>query len=144
MPGWITDRPLDTAALLQRVCGPAAGAAVLFMGTVRDHNQGAAVTGIRYEAYAEMAGAVLEEIAAEAEARFDARVAAVHRVGELVVGEASVAIAAAAAHRAQAYDASRYVIEEIKVRLPVWKEERYANGTSRWLDGAAPAGQARC
>jgi molybdopterin synthase catalytic subunit len=143
MPGWITDRPLDTGALLQRVCGPATGAAVLFVGTVRDHNQGAVVIGIRYEAYAEMAGAVLQEIGAEAEARFGARVAAVHRVGELGVGEASVAIAAAAAHRAQAYEASRYVIEEIKVRLPVWKEERYDDGSARWLDGARPEGQAR-
>jgi molybdopterin synthase catalytic subunit len=143
MAGWITDRALDGAALLQRVSGPTAGAAVLFLGTVRDHNQGRPVTGIRYEAYAEMAGAVLQEIAGEAEARFACRVAAVHRVGELAVGEASVAIAVAAAHRAQAYDASRFVIEEIKVRLPVWKEERYGDGSARWLDGSAPEGQAR-
>jgi molybdopterin synthase catalytic subunit len=135
----IVRTPIDPSAVLERVGGDRDGAIVLFLGTVRDHNDGRPVRGMRYEAYVEMAEAVLEAIAREAGDRAGTEeVAVVHRVGELTVGEHSVAIAVAAPHRADAYDASRYIIEEIKKRLPVWKREHYADGEARWLDGTQP------
>jgi molybdopterin synthase catalytic subunit len=92
-----------------------------------------------YEAYEEMAGPVLEAIALEARERIGSdRVAVVHRVGELGIGEASVAIAVSSPHRAEAYEASRYVIEEIKKRLPVWKKEHYVGGDAGWVEGTVP------
>ncbi len=135
----IVHAPLDPAALLARVGDPADGAALLFVGVVRDHADGRAVTGMRYDAYEAMAGAVLADIAREAADRLGTdRIAVEHRVGTLVVGEPSVAIAVSCAHRAEAYEASRYVIEEIKKRLPVWKKERYADGDEAWVEGTAP------
>jgi molybdopterin synthase catalytic subunit len=94
---------------------------------------------MRYDTYEEMAAEVLSEIVDEAarSAGTD-RVACVHRIGELEVGEVSVAIAVSSPHRAQAYDASRYVIEEIKKRLPVWKKERYSDGANEWIEGQTP------
>lgn len=125
--------------MLERVGGSADGAAVLFVGTVRDHNEGSSVTGLTYEAYDQMAESVLETIAAEAAERLGTpRVAVVHRVGELAIGEVSVAIAASSPHRAETFDAARYVIEEIKKRLPVWKKEHYVEGEAAWLDGVTP------
>ena len=86
-----------------------------------------------------MAEETLHAIAVEAAARFGVGgVAALHRTGSLEIGEASVAIAVAAAHRGDAFDAARYVIEQIKTRLPIWKREEYADGSSEWLDGAPP------
>lgn len=136
---WLSESPLDGGAVLAAVQRPGTGATVLFLGTVRDANAGREVSAMRYEAYPAMAEQVLASIVTEAEARWTGcAVAAVHRLGELAVGEASIAIAVAAPHRAQAYEASRYAIEEIKKRLPVWKKERYADGTEAWLDGAIP------
>ena len=136
---WITREPIDAGVVLGLVGSDQDGAAVLFLGVVRDHNEGRAVAGMTYEAYGEMAEKVLAEIAAEAAERAGSdRVAVVHRVGELDVGEPSVAIAVSTPHRAEAFDASRYVIEQIKVRLPVWKQERYREGESRWLEGVQP------
>lgn len=135
----ITRAPIDPSAVLNRVGGDQDGAVVLFLGTVRDHNEGRPVRGMRYEAYEAMAREVLEDIAREAARRAGTEgVAVVHRVGELVVGDLSVAIAVASPHRSDAYDASRYVIEEIKKRLPVWKHEHYVDGEDRWLDGVHP------
>ncbi|HEX6939785.1 MAG TPA: molybdenum cofactor biosynthesis protein MoaE [Longimicrobiales bacterium] len=139
MRAWITAEPLDAARVLAEVGAPADGAVLLFLGTVRDHNDGRPVAGVRYEAYVEMAEQVLAEIAAEAAARLGTdRLAVAHRIGELRVGDVSVAIAVSSPHRAEAYEASRYVIEEIKKRLPVWKAERYVDGTARWLEGRVP------
>lgn len=119
--------------------GPGDGAVLLFLGTVRERNDARPVRGMRYDAYGEMAEAVLAEIVEEARTRTGAsRVAAVHRTGELAVGDVSVAIAVASPHRAEAYDASRYVIEEIKKRLPVWKHEHYTDGGAAWLEGQVP------
>lgn len=137
---WLTDRPLDPAGLLEAVGGPADGALVLFVGRVRRVNRGRVVVGLRYEAYREMAEAELRRIAEEAAANFAVgAVVAVHRVGALGLGEASVAIAVAAPHRDAAYSASRAVIEEIKERLPVWKREEYADGTADWLEAEGEA-----
>ena len=136
---WITRDAIDPADVLARVGSAEDGAAVLFVGVVRDHNDGSPVTGLSYEAYDEIAARVLDEIAGEAAERLGTpRVAVVHRVGELGIGDVSVAIAASSPHRAESFDAARYVIEEIKQRLPVWKKERYVEGSARWLDGAAP------
>ena len=122
--------------MLGLVGSPEDGAVVLFLGTVRDHAEGRSVRGIRYEAYREMAEGVLAEITAEAARRLRTdRIAVIHRVGDLAVGEISVAIATSSPHRAEAYEASRYVIEEIKKRLPVWKLEQYVEGAPAWVEG---------
>jgi molybdopterin synthase catalytic subunit len=135
---WITDAAIDTDAVLQSVGSPADGAVLLFLGTVRAENAGRPVRGMRYDAYAAMADAVLQEIAGEAAGRAGTdRISVVHRTGELAVGEVSVAIAVSSPHRAEAFEAARYVIEEIKLRLPVWKHEHYTDGRSEWLAGAA-------
>jgi len=136
----VVSAPIDPAEALGRVGGPEDGAALLFLGVVRNSNEGRHVTGVGYEAYDDMARAVLLEIAAEARTILGGgRVAVVHRVGELAVGEVSVAIAVSSPHRSEAFAASRHVIEEIKKRLPVWKHERYTDGDGRWLDGHHPA-----
>lgn len=135
----VTAEPLDAARLLAETVSPADGAAVLFWGVVRNENDGRPVTHLEYHAYAEMAERQMQRIAEEAIARFgtgDIRV--VHRVGDLLVGEASVAIAVASPHRGEAYRASRYVIEELKKRVPVWKREGYAEGDAEWVPGFTP------
>jgi molybdopterin synthase catalytic subunit len=136
---WITREPIDPAGVLERVGAEEDGAVLLFLGNVRDHNDGAAVRGLSYEAYDAMAVRVLDEIAGEAAERLGTdRIAVVHRVGELGIGETSVAIAASSPHRAESFDATRYVIEEIKKRLPVWKKEHYVEGGAAWLEGTPP------
>lgn len=134
MSAWITRDPISVESVLPHVGGAADGAIDIFLGVVRDHNDGSAVSGMHYDAYVEMAEQVLRQIVAEATALPGVgRVAAAHRIGELAVGDASVVIAASAPHRAEAFQACRYVIEEIKKRLPVWKQERYRTGERRWL-----------
>ena len=137
----ITTGPIDPSTVLARVGTPCDGAVALFVGTVRNANDGRPVGGMEYEGYAEMAREQLAAIVAEAAVRADSdRVAAVHRLGELAIGETSVAIAVSTPHRAEAFDAARYVIEEIKKRLPVWKREHYLDGEAEWLDGHVPVG----
>lgn len=131
--------PIDAARVLGRVGDPADGAQLLFVGVVRNHADGRSVSGMTYEAYAGMAEEVLREIVAEAvEIAGTDRLAVVHRVGELSIGEPSVAIAVSSPHRDEAYRASRHVIEEIKKRLPVWKHEHYTDGESGWVPGVVP------
>lgn len=134
----IVRSPLDPSALLAEVAASANGALVLFVGTVREINEGRAVEGIEYTAYESMAARELDTIAAEAASRFETdHIVVEHRVGALAVGDASVVIAVAHPHRAQAYDASRYVIEELKRRVPIWKREAYVDGTREWVDPTA-------
>ncbi len=136
----IISQPIDAAALLAEVATPSDGAVLLFWGVVRNENDGREVKGLEYEAYAEMAEAKLREIVAEAAQRWSVgEIAVVHRIGKLNVGEASVGIAVAAPHRGEAYEASRYVIEELKRRVPIWKREHYLDGPSAWLGGSVPA-----
>ncbi len=138
----VTADPIDTAELLTRVGDPQDGAVALFLGIVRNHNDSRPVTGMDYEGYAEMAREQLAAIVGEAAVRAGSdRIAAVHRLGTLAVGEVSVAIAASTPHRAEAFDAARYVIEEIKKRLPVWKREHYLDSGAEWLGGRVPAAQ---
>jgi molybdopterin synthase catalytic subunit len=141
----ITTTPIDTAALLARVGGREDGATLLFLGTVREQNLGRPVRGMRYEAYVEMAEPVLAGIARETAAACGSdRIAVEHRIGELEIGEVSVAIAVSTPHRAQAFDACRAVIETIKERLPVWKHEHYLDGDAAWVPGREPvAGSTR-
>jgi len=140
----IVRHPIDTTGLLHEVEASRNGASVLFVGTVREENEGRPVTGIEYEAYEAMAERELEAIVAECSMRFGTEdIVAEHRIGYLAIGEASVAIAAAHTHRAQAYDASRFVIEQIKLRLPVWKCEAYVDGTREWVDQRRETGNGK-
>jgi molybdopterin synthase catalytic subunit len=133
--------PIDPIAMVRAVSSPANGAVLLFLGSVRQVNDGRSVTGIDYSAYEAMAQRELEAIVAEASARFDgADVAVQHRLGELAVEDVSVAIAVGHAHRGAAYDVSRFVIEELKRRVPIWKREHYVDGTREWVDPTGRAG----
>ena len=130
----IVERAIDVAALLARVSRDGNGATVLFLGTVRDVNDGRGVTGIEYAAYRSMAERELASIAAEAAARTGSDdIAVEHRLGELTVGECSVAVAVAHPHRGLAFDGARYVIEELKRRVPIWKREKYVDGSRAWV-----------
>jgi molybdopterin synthase catalytic subunit len=131
----IVRRPIDVCALLDEVAATTNGATVLFSGTVRELSDGRSVDGIDYDAYETMAAEELVRIVAEACARHGTmHVVAEHRVGSLALGDVSVAIVAGHPHRAPAFDAARFVIEEIKKRLPVWKQERFTDGTREWVD----------
>lgn len=128
----ISEGPIDEAALVAGLAGDADGAVVSFVGRARNHaDDGREVLELEYEAYGPMAERVLAEIASEAADRWDASVGIVHRIGRVPIGEASVVIVSAAAHRDAAYQASRYAIEAIKERLPIWKRERFSDG-SEW------------
>lgn len=130
----IIEGMLDVAKILERVSSNANGATVLFLGTVRDVNDGRDVTGIEYTAYRSMAERELASIVAEAAARaHTSDIAVEHRLGELSLGECSVAVAVAHPHRGEAFDAARYVIEELKRRVPIWKREQYVDGTREWV-----------
>lgn len=141
MHALVTRDTIDPQTVLAMVGSSADGAAILFLGTVREQNEGRGVSGMRYDAFVEMAEPVLNDIAAEAAVRAgNDRIAVVHRIGELAIGDVSVAIAVSSPHRAEAFDAARFIIEQIKVRLPVWKHEHYIDGDSRWLVGMTPPG----
>ncbi|TAM60743.1 molybdenum cofactor biosynthesis protein MoaE [bacterium] len=132
--------PLHAAALSERVRADDCGAVVTMAGVVRDtSDDGRSVTGMEYEAYREMALRELEAIAREALRRWPAcNIAMAHRVGTLRVGEASVVVAVGAPHRAEAFDACEYCIDELKARVEVWKREHYADGGDpRWLENRA-------
>lgn len=134
----LVNRPIDVTALIAEAASPGCGAVSVFLGTVRDNSEGESVKGMDYTAYTPMAEAELAKIVAEAERRFaGASVVVEHRLGVLAVGEVSVAIVSAHAHRAPALEAVRYVIEELKQRVPVWKLEHYADGTRAWVDPTA-------
>jgi molybdopterin synthase catalytic subunit len=131
----IVERAIDVTALMTEVGGTHNGATLAFIGTVRDVNDGREVSGMEYTAYRAMAERELETIASEAAERFATEdVAVEHRIGVLELGEASVAIVVAHPHRGAAYDASRYIIEQLKQRVPIWKLEHYVDGTREWVD----------
>lgn len=136
----IVDHPIDPSSLIAEVRSNDAGAVSVFIGTIRDTSEGRSVNKLEYEAYQAMAEAELSRIVHEAAARFgvDALIAE-HRIGELDVGEVSVVIVSAHAHRAAAIDCTRFVIEEIKKRVPIWKREHFADGTREWVDPTARA-----
>lgn len=136
MGRWIVSGPLALEPLLQETEDVSSGALVVFYGTVRDHNDGRPVESMTYEAHVALAERVLAEIEEETLTRFGVRRCRIqHRVGHLALGEPSVLIVVRAGHRDAAYAASRYAIDELKQRAPIWKEEHYADGESRYLDG---------
>lgn len=140
----IVSRAIDPCALLGEVQANHNGAGVLFVGTVRELNDGSAVSGLDYSAYEAMAERELAEIVREAGAKWNTTdIVVEHRVGTLALGEASVAIAVGHRHRDEAYQASRYIIEELKKRLPIWKREHYLDGRSEWVAQNAMSEMAR-
>lgn len=133
----VTEAPLVGDAIAALVAAPEAGAIVLFVGTVRNHARGRAVLWLDYEAYAAGCTPIFAQIAAEMRERWDIRDVAIHhRIGHLVVGEASVVIAVASAHRHDAFAASEYAIDRLKERAPIWKKEAYADGDV-WIGAEA-------
>ena len=134
---FVTSEPIDQTALLASVQAPERGGVASFLGLVRNHHEGRPVLRLEYSAYGEMAEAECGRIVAEAEARWRVAVALRHRVGSLAIGDTAVAVVAASAHREEAFSACRYVIEEVKRRVPVWKREFYADGTVAWVDPTA-------
>ena len=133
----LAEAPFDVSVLRASLMDVHAGAYASFEGWVRDHNAGRPVTGLRYEAYARLARDEGERILEEAIARHEVvAVACVHRVGEVAVGELAVWVGATAAHRDAAFAACRYVIDEVKARVPIWKHERYGDGDAGWLHPA--------
>ncbi len=129
----VQHEPLDARELEAMVAHPGAGAIATFTGTVRDHGRGRKVLRLEYEAYAPAAEHMLQQIGEEIRDRWQLdHVAIAHRVGDLEIGEASVVISVASAHREAAFDACRYAIERIKEIVPIWKKEHYADGAT-WL-----------
>jgi adenylyltransferase/sulfurtransferase len=134
-PFSFSTQPLDTAALQMALRDPACGGYAAFEGWVRDHNEGHAVTRLEYEAFTELAEKEGARIVEEAVRRFGvARAACVHRVGSLALGEVAVWVGVSAAHRDEAFRACRFIIDEVKHRVPIWKKEHYVNGDSGWVN----------
>lgn len=133
----LTAEPLELGDLIAQVVGPDRGAVTTFLGLVRDHHDGHRVLRLEYSAYPDMAEAEATAILGEASDRWPVQLAARHRTGMLEVGEAAVAVAAAGAHRGEAFEACRYVIEELKRRVPIWKREYYADGSVGWVEPAS-------
>ncbi len=126
---------IDPALLIAAVSAPDKGAVSVFLGTVREMNAGRAVARLKYSAYAEMAQAELHRILREAAQQFGVSSAVLeHRLGDLEIGDVSIGIAISHEHRAPAMEAVTYAIEEIKRRVPIWKEEEYADGSREWVD----------
>lgn len=136
----LTDAPIQLGPLIETVSRASSGAIASFLGTVRDHHAGRDVVELEYSAYGPMAEAELATIVTEAEAQWPVRVAVRHRLGLLAIGEVAVAVVAAGGHRDEAFAACRYLIEETKRRVPIWKRERYADGGEAWVDPTAPGG----
>jgi molybdopterin synthase catalytic subunit len=135
----IVDGPIDPVGLLAAVADPVAGASVLFLGTTRNENSGRRVTRLEYEAFAGMAVNEMRQLARQARRRWPLRrVAMVHRIGVVPVGEASVGIAVSAGHRGEAFDACHWLIDRLKEIVPIWKKEHYRGGTV-WI-GAQQGG----
>ena len=132
--------PIVPDDVVAGLAADADGAVVTFVGLVRDHHAGKRVLGLTYSAYAAMAESVTAAIVAEATARWPVRLAVVHRLGELAIGDVAIVVAAAGAHRAEAFGAASWAVDEVKRRVPIWKRERYADGTEAWVDPTAPNG----
>ncbi|QYM79093.1 molybdenum cofactor biosynthesis protein MoaE [Horticoccus luteus] len=133
----LSSAPLDPAALARSLDDPRAGALATFEGRVRNHNEGQPVLALDYEAYAALAEKEGTRILEEARAKFAIlHAVCVHRIGALAIGDLAVWIGAAAAHRDAAFAACRYIIDETKARVPVWKKEHYATGASAWINCA--------
>jgi molybdopterin synthase catalytic subunit len=142
MVSFLTPEPIDLGVLLRRVESPERGGIACFVGTVRNHHEGREVLRLDYSAYAPMAEAECARIVGEAQERWEVAVALRHRIGELEIGDAAVAVAVASSHRDEAFQACRYVIEEVKRRVPIWKRELFADGTVEWVGSTRESGAA--
>ena len=138
----ISEDPIDVEGLLANVKDDSAGATILFLGTIRNHNEGYDVSAIYYEVYMRMAEEAMAKIEAEAIKRWNLKkFAAMHRIGNLKIGEVSVAISVSSEHRAEAFEAARYAIYQIKSEVPIWKKEVINNGKeARWAQGTPMGG----
>jgi len=135
----LTNAPLDSEQLMEAVRCDASGAIALFYGVVRNHNEGHGVLYLEYEAYPELAEAQLRAVATEIRTAFAIDdIAIAHRTGRVEIGEASLLVAVASAHRAQAFDACHRAVDRIKQTAPIWKKE-YWQGGGVWLDGTPVA-----
>lgn len=129
----IRDTPLDVNEVVQAMSDAAAGGLTLFVGVVRDHDENLGVTGLEYFAHP-TALAQLTSVADRVAKEYDVlALAAVHRTGNLAIGDAAVIVATAAAHRGAAFDASRALIDELKATVPIWKHQLFADGTEQWV-----------
>lgn len=129
----ILEEPIDYTALTEQVRSHDCGAVVLFMGTVREMTQGKQTVALDYEAYPEMAYKTLQQLIDEARAQWNVHSIGIeHRVGHLTLGEISVAIAVSSAHRKEAFEAGRFLIDRLKEIVPIWKKENWADGTTEW------------
>ena len=133
----VTEQPLSVDDALAAVADPGAGGTCVFVGTVRDHSDAGDVTGLRYEAWDELATTRLDELTQEMHQKWPLRKVAIHhRTGDLAVGDASVVIACSAPHRADAFEACRHAIERLKQDVPIWKKEALVSGEAHWVMGS--------
>ncbi|HLS47673.1 MAG TPA: molybdenum cofactor biosynthesis protein MoaE [Gemmatimonadales bacterium] len=135
--GFIVRRALSVETIARAVLGPDRGAVATFAGHVRNHQDGREVLRLEYSAYEPMAEAECRRIVEEASARWPVAVALEHRIGRLEIGDAAVVVAVSGGHRGEAFEACRWVIDEVKRRVPIWKREYYADGTESWVDPTA-------
>jgi len=141
----VSNTPIDASAAKKAVEDRHCGGLAVFEGWIRDHNEGQAVERLEYEVYRPLAEKEGKRIIGEALERFDiSHAVCVHREGLLELGEIAVIVCVSAAHRGPAFDACRYIIDEVKTRLPIWKKEHYDNGVSEWVncENCAAAGHA--
>jgi molybdopterin synthase catalytic subunit len=130
-----TQMAIDTGSARRELLDLGAGGYASFEGWVRDHNEGQEVTRLEYEAFLELAVTEGDRIVAEAQRRFPIKHAlCIHRVGELTLGDMAVWVGVSSAHRGEAFDACRFIIDEVKHRVPIWKKEHYRNGDSGWVN----------
>lgn len=136
----LTEETLNPQMAVDAVMTDADGAYILFVGVVRNHSRGRSVTGLEYQVYLPLAGKQMQRLVDDVQARWGLRCAILHRFGYLGIGEASVVIAVAGAHRAACFDACRWTIDTLKAEVPIWKKEFAADGTY-WIEGeeALPA-----
>jgi len=132
---WTTTEPISDSDVRPLVETPESGAVVVFLGIVRNHAEGRGVDSLEYEAYPPMAEKKMTQIADEARTRWALhRIAVVHRVGHLSIGEASISIAVSSAHRKEAFAACEFVMDRVKADVPIWKKEHWSEGGAHWVD----------
>ncbi len=131
---YLTGDPISADQLVSQVSGPSRGGIATFVGLVRDHQDGRGVIRLEYHAYPAMAELECGAVVAEVVSRWPVSIALMHRTGSLSVGDVAIAVAAAGDHRAECFDACRWVVEQVKHRIPIWKKEFYADGSVAWVD----------
>lgn len=131
---YLVRRPIDQQSLIRRVAAPDRGGIACFLGTVRNHHADREVRRLSYSAYEPMAEAECQRLLDEAVSRWPVAMALEHRLGDLAIGDVAVVVVASAAHREPAFEACRYVMDQLKHRVPIWKREHYADGSVAWVD----------